>query len=456
MRDSGAGEQAGPSAAKRRRPGRTPPFAEAALAPPPLAPRGKPRQAVIVIHGIGEQRPMDTLRSFVLGVLGSELDADGKRRFYSKPDPNAEGFEERRYRAFSGTTDSDFIEFYWQHLMPIAAWRFVFSWLWLLMRRPVEDMPQRFAALWWICWVLLGTFLAALLAQIVGLLPMHALPTLSGLVLLAAGTVGLVVRSYVGDAAIYLNPHPRTVQARNDIRQAGVALLARLHGDGRYDRIVVVGHSLGSVIGYDILNFAWQRESEALRRRIEQHGPAADPDQPRLTEAEQAAAGTVTPAAWHQAVYNLHFEQRRLGARWLVTDFVTLGSPLAHARLLLARGEADFDRRVAERELPTAPPFARTGPTSPICAPAPSATALRPQRGSSTMPRCSASRPGPTSISPAHISSKGTWSAASLERCWARASTMSQSRPPCAAAGWRTPNIGRATRTWAAAPRPTA
>ena len=91
---------------------------------------------MVIIHGIGEQRPMETLRAFVLGVLGSTHRPDGTRAFYSKPDPNSETFELRRYRAFEGRTDSDFIEFYWQHLMPIAAWRFLFSWLWLLMKSP--------------------------------------------------------------------------------------------------------------------------------------------------------------------------------------------------------------------------------------------------------------------------------------------------------------------------------
>ncbi len=42
---------------------------------------------------------MDTLRTFVLGIPGAEKDEAGKRLFYSKPDPNAEGFEERRYHS---------------------------------------------------------------------------------------------------------------------------------------------------------------------------------------------------------------------------------------------------------------------------------------------------------------------------------------------------------------------
>ncbi|TCP33674.1 hypothetical protein [Sphingomonas sp. BK235] len=331
---------------------------------PPIA-RGKPRQAVIVIHGIGEQRPMDTLTGFVLGVLGTELGASGERLFYSKPDPNAGGFEQRRYRAFSADADSDFIEFYWQHLMPVAGWRFVLSWLWLLMRRPRGEVPARFAPLWWLCWLvtvaLAAAALSGLVAPLLGLaLPVPGAPKLTGIAAAALAALGLAVRGSVGDAAIYLNPHPRTVEARNRIRAAGVALLERLHADGRYDRIMVVGHSLGSVIGYDLLGFAWQRESEALRRRLEAVGPAADPTQPRLARAE-AAAGAGDGAAWRQAVRDLHYEQRRIGARWLVTDLVTLGSPLAHASLLLARGADDWARRVARRELPVAPPLREDG-----------------------------------------------------------------------------------------------
>jgi hypothetical protein len=47
---------------------------------------------------------------------------------------------------------------------------------------------------------------------------------------------------------------------------------------------------------------------------------------------------------------------------WLVTDFVTLGSPLTYARYLMCRGrtpaelDADFKRRVSEREFPVCSP----------------------------------------------------------------------------------------------------
>ena len=329
----------------------------------------KPRQAVVLIHGIGEQRPMDTLRSFVLGVLGGAVRPDGSRAFYSKPDLNADGFELRRLRAFEGKADSDFIEFYWQHLMPVAAWQFLFSWLWLLMHRPVTSMPARFAFLWWICWaaliLIVGTAIASGVSAATGHhLPVPSLPKLSGMAAVAAASAGYVIRSFVGDAAIYLNPHPRTVEARNRIRAAGVALLERLQADGRYDRIIVVGHSLGSVIGYDIVTFAWNRASDVLRREIEAGEiPKAVPNQQKLAAAENLA-GLPTAgirAGWAQATRDLHYEQKRLGQRWLITDLITVGSPLAHASLLLAHGAADLERRKLERELPAAPPVREDG-----------------------------------------------------------------------------------------------
>lgn len=331
----------------------------------------KPRQAVVVIHGIGEQRPMETLRSLVLGVLGPAKRANGSRVFYSKPDPNAETFELRRYRALAGRTDSDFVEFYWQHQMPIAAWRFLFLWLWSLMTRPAKDMPRRFEVLWWVAWAAFTLFVLAVISPLLARLGLPHLKfdlsmRLTGGAAIVAGAVGFIVRAFVGDAAIYLNPHPRTVQARNDIRSSGVELLERLHRDGRYDRIVVVGHSLGSVIGYDILSFAWHRASEQFRRKVEAGGlpPAKPKQQQQLKAAEKLASSAAEPnfdRIWQLKSRTLAKEMKALGLNWMVTDFVTLGSPLAHASLLLARGPQDFARRVEERELPVAPPFRENG-----------------------------------------------------------------------------------------------
>jgi hypothetical protein len=43
--------------------------------------------------------------------------------------------------------------------------------------------------------------------------------------------------------------------------------------------------------------------------------------------------------------------------RWLISDLVTLGSPLTHAEFLIAADRADLERRMAARELPKSPPY---------------------------------------------------------------------------------------------------
>ena len=70
----------------------------------------------------------------------------------------------------------------------------------------------------------------------------------------------------VGDAARYLDVAPKNVARRYDILRGGIGLLQKLHEEHdenergikyRYGRVVLVGHSLGSVIAYDILRHYW-------------------------------------------------------------------------------------------------------------------------------------------------------------------------------------------------------
>ena len=66
-----------------------------------------------------------------------------------------------------------------------------------------------------------------------------------------------VINSIVGDAVYYLDPAPANIQRRQEIRAKGVEILNKLHASQEYQRIILVGHSLGSVIGYDMLTYAW-------------------------------------------------------------------------------------------------------------------------------------------------------------------------------------------------------
>lgn len=77
----------------------------------------------------------------------------------------------------------------------------------------------------------------------------------------------------LADAARYLTPDPANIEARNAIRNEGLELLRHIHASGVYNRVIVVGHSLGSVIGFDILRLAW--------------------DEPRHPEAPSVVPGTM-------------------------------------------------------------------------------------------------------------------------------------------------------------------
>ena len=142
--------------------------------------------------------------------------------------------------------------------------------------------------------------------------------------------VGAVLLSVVGDAARYLHVAPSNIQRRHEIRQAGVKLLNALHQRG-YERIVVVGHSLGSVIGYDILNHAWAAVHETHN--------AANKGVSALTEVERQVINPSpgdTPETLRAAQRDYVRELKANDNPWRVTDFITLGSPLAHAAVLLA------------------------------------------------------------------------------------------------------------------------
>ncbi len=346
--------------------------------PAGLARAPKPRQAVIVIHGIGEQRPMDTLRGFVDAVLNqkpstSQVDA----AYYSKPDFLSDNLELRRLVSAGGRGDrTDFYEFYWAHLMPTANWDRLASWYWVLMYRWPIQVPRRLFPVWLLSWIAaiitVGLGVVSILHFALGADPVPD-ATAKATWLLAAILAGFsgLVRGYIGDAAVYLSPTPRNIEARQKIRAAGLNVLDRVTGSGRYDRVVVVGHSLGSVIGYDVLTFAWQRHVDDRRRAIS--AAWRNGTLPTISRAAIQAAETLSktirddtrtdPASlaenavkWHAATRSVSAELQANGDGWLVTDFVTLGSPLTHGDMLLAKDRADFSRRTRERELPHSPP----------------------------------------------------------------------------------------------------
>lgn len=320
------------------------------------------RQAVVFIHGIGEQRPMSTVRGFVDAVLDAE---QGERRpLWSKPDRMSESFELRRLEA-QGTRrrpTTDFYEYYWAYLMEGTKLAHVWPWLRAILLRRPSTVPRRLQLVWVISWLLaIAAATVFVVSWVSSGQPIGTRGSWTSLALAGALALvqGFAVNS-LGDAARYLSPLPSNIAVRQKIRSNGIDLLRRLHESGRYDRIVVVGHSLGAVIGYDMLTHLWTEHNARL----------SHPDRPsqgalnELDTLGKSLSGTSSDAElqrFREQQRALWKEQRALSSPWLVTDFVTLGSPLAYATILLATDKADLQRRQAERDLPTCPPIRDDG-----------------------------------------------------------------------------------------------
>lgn len=368
------------------------------------------KQAVVIIHGIGEQRPMATMRSLVYTLLGE--------RQYSKPDRMTGSHELRRLRALEPLDlgdrwlETDFYELYWAHEVRGTGLGSVLLWLVGLFFQPLKPghvQRRRIRTMKVVASLLSVLLLVGAMmvwrfrADIMGF------PLIGGL-LIVAGIVGIPtilgiilkpVVDVVGDAARYLSPRPENVQARHNIRAAGLALLEQLHEDPYIDRVVVIGHSLGSIIGYDLLCAYWaavhidvpvpKRTLDEITRagavlaaaRLEaagleaarlaaEGGGRSNGDMECQLELESGGQ----QARLRMAVETFHREQGQAfeeclayarkdrapgrGADpirpWLISDFVTLGSPLAYVDFIRAGTPAGHERAVALWEAPTCPP----------------------------------------------------------------------------------------------------
>ena len=71
--------------------------------------RKRVTQAVILIHGIGEHKPMDTIRSFVESILP---EPESGEKYFSKPDKMSESFELRKLQNRTQPR-THFFEYYW-------------------------------------------------------------------------------------------------------------------------------------------------------------------------------------------------------------------------------------------------------------------------------------------------------------------------------------------------------
>src|SRR5262245_15937425 len=355
----------------------------------PTAPPSIARQAIVIIHGIGEQRPLETLKNFVRSFRREET-------FYSKPERLTDSFEARRIklrkledeRDGENWIETDIYEYYWAHMLFGMRWRPLMTWARRVVVRawraggtngkagqrlhnPRILSSRKFVRVSLAALVLIGAVLLVILGPL-GIV-VFGLVLIALLALLDWVSDHALLR-VVGDISRYLDVEPRNIGQRHAILQGGIALLKALHaersdleGDAApyvYDRIVVVGHSLGSVIGYELIKHYWAQVnryltiSNAIPERLTRLEAAQlEPDSCQVTEIFQKQQFALWRELGRSMEKDSQLASRALvPPRWLVTDFVTLGSPLTYGAILQAVSAADFSEKTRLRELPTCPP----------------------------------------------------------------------------------------------------
>lgn len=404
------------------------------------------RQAVVIIHGIGEQRPTLTARSFARSIKGDDDE------IYFAPYPTDEPTDLRLYKLTWGDSQlglyTDIYEAYWAFRFRDTAVSHIWNWLVPMLRTRVEDVPERlsgnkaarrhkaigslliaafltmialslvgiwvdkiegpwfgagfallFALLIWAVWLSrLGIFSilrTSLLALTIAFIGIFVLLIRNGAELLALFSLAVPpaatylagrLTAGVGDAARYLRASPDNYSERLKIRRIVINLLRDLHtqrdkfGGYKYDRIVVIGHSLGSVIGYEAIRHYWTRVNARIGicNDTERSGFAEDLDVATAALNDLAEDRSPDIEELNEAHLSYRSSQSDLfgsirtnteppepdeedldipPARWIVSDFVTLGCPLAHIDFLAyASEDHNIFSRQREREYPTCPP----------------------------------------------------------------------------------------------------
>lgn len=386
--------------------------------------------AVVIIHGMGEQRPMETLRAFVETLwerdsslfegLAKPSDHENSDT-WSKPDTLTGSSELRRIttaRARNPHTPNlpgiraDFFELHWADITADSTWGDFTLWFKrLLWRNPFGcEVPKRVLFVWCLLWL---TSIAVLISGIstamtkvpvlkdtdlAGFLSWDGWGWVTVALLVFGATVKTFLTTYFGDVARYVSASPRNIRVRQAARDRGLKLLRDLHASGAYCRVIIVGHSLGSILAHDLLALAWAEATgniqiadgkEILKAitkcenagiellsacdemptptaivRRHDHGcicskPTAAPRRPEgvLTLAQKLGKYRETQRNLFRLLSEVKVGpsgQER--SAWLVSDLVTLGSPLAHANFLVAQNGCELHEMMRLREILRAPP----------------------------------------------------------------------------------------------------
>lgn len=335
----------------------------------------KDRTAVVIIHGIGEQRPVNTLRDFVKNVKSNESD------MWEKPDIINGNFETRKITSrLKNNSDIifDFYEYYWAHNMRGTKLSHMLPWLRKIILRYPTNISERLKTVYFTVWSLIGLSLLFFILNLFfgWLVPFKDFLGIIGAIFpILLPVIMSFFLDYLGDAAVYLDPNPNNISERNKIREEGIKLVQGLHTSGEYNRIVLIGHSLGSVIAYDIVKFLWnQFYNTYTEKALGDYFKKGE--KKNNEEAEKILLASKVFEKKEDGVKNLCMKCEKqnsiiyqiaqneaykyiktFGNEWLITDLVTIGSPLAHAKHLFTDSESDLKELINLRDYPVCPPY---------------------------------------------------------------------------------------------------
>lgn len=257
------------------------------------------RQAIVFIHGINRRQSHGSLQQFADAVKQQleQLEEEEKVLALESQPISVNGIDHGCRLTLPASVKrpaTDFYEFSWQDNNSGSTFFYSVKWLWRLIVLPMwlplfkwlkpshalrkhRPMPAKLRPV---------KYLVFIFIIVVGIITLLLANQPLLLFLLAAGflSVALAVNKKTGLPARYFSLYVSEMGPVADLRFKGLAFLKSLHNlppDERPDRIIVVGHSLGSVIGYDLLQLLW---SDYRRGSID---------------------------------------------NWLITDFISLGSPLS-------------------------------------------------------------------------------------------------------------------------------
>ena len=191
------------------------------------------------------------------------------------------------------------------------------------------------------------------------------LPSAIGLALVFHNLSDSFLVPVMTESARMFTPAPENVRNQEAVRERGVKLLRYLHeADARYDRIVVLAHSLGTAVAYNLLVYYWGKVNGGLNHADTAEERAEVERCAGKLIGEGAKPGSQTFAEWRAAVRGYGKVLRTLkpadrtdASPWRISDFITIGSPLTYAPFLMEKSDDLFiDQVQTYRRFPLCPP----------------------------------------------------------------------------------------------------